>query len=84
MSLKECMIYGTAGFTAALCVRRLMKLGVNSSSGEILVTGASGGVGSLALSLLAKAGYRVTAATGKPGAAEYLKYLGAREIISRE
>jgi acrylyl-CoA reductase (NADPH) len=81
---KECMTFGTAGFTAALCLHKLQQAGVRSDHGTILVTGATGGVGSLAVALLAHAGYTIAAATGKAEASEYLKSLGAAEILPRE
>ncbi|MEM7033242.1 MAG: YhdH/YhfP family quinone oxidoreductase [Chloroflexota bacterium] len=84
LTLKESMIYGTAGFTAALCVLKLEQMGVTPDQGEILVTGATGGVGSFAVGILAQAGYTVVAATGKPEAADYLTQLGASRIVSRE
>jgi putative YhdH/YhfP family quinone oxidoreductase len=84
LSLRESMIYGTAGFTAALSVQRLLQHGVHPDQGEVLVTGATGGVGSVAVGLLAKAGFRVVAATGKSQEAEFLKRLGAGEILPRE
>ncbi len=82
---KQAMAMGTAGYTAMLCVLRLEKNGVTPELGEILVTGAAGGVGSVAISILAKLGYTVTASTGRPGEqADYLKALGAAEIIDRK
>ena len=78
------MVYGTAGFTAALSVHALQKQGVTPDQGEILVTGATGGVGSLAVGILAQAGYRVVAATGKPDAEPFLRELGAREVVPRD
>lgn len=84
MSLKESMFYGTAGFTAGISIFELEKHGVLPGSGKVLVTGATGGVGSLAIAMLSKAGYSVTASTGKVSAHEYLKQIGAKEIISRE
>jgi putative YhdH/YhfP family quinone oxidoreductase len=84
LSLRESMILGTAGFTAGLCVDVLQKHGVGPQSGDVVVTGASGGVGSVAVAILAKLGYRVVAITGKPAAAEYLKGLGACEVLGRE
>ncbi len=83
LSLKEAMIYGTAGFTAALSVYKLMKQGVRPEDGPVLVTGATGGVGSVAVAILAKEGFHVTAASGKD-ASDFLTSLGAEEIISRE
>ena len=82
-SLKESMMLGTAGLTAALSVYELVQGGVKPADGPILVTGATGGVGSLAVAILAKAGYRVTAATGKASEAAYLKSIGASEVIGR-
>jgi putative YhdH/YhfP family quinone oxidoreductase len=77
------MILGTAGFTAGLCVDALQKHAVEPASGEIVVTGASGGVGSMAVAILAKLGYEVSAVTGKQHAREFLKQLGAARILSR-
>lgn len=84
MSLKESMIFGTAGFTAALSVKALQDHGVTPEKGKVLVTGATGGVGSTAVSMLAKKGYHVVASTGKAEANDYLRQLGAEEIVSRE
>ena len=84
LTLKEAMVYGTAGFTAALSVMRLEENGLSPEKGKVLVTGATGGVGSIAVSILAKRGYDVTASTGKQSEHEYLKQIGAKEIISRE
>lgn len=84
LSLRDSMILGTAGFTAALSVLRLMDTGVRPERGDIVVSGATGGVGSIAVALLAKAGYRVVAASGKPDEHEFLLALGAAEVISRE
>ncbi|MBA3940832.1 MAG: alcohol dehydrogenase [Sphingopyxis sp.] len=80
---RQAAAIGTAGYTAMLCVLRLEKHGVRPGDGDILVTGASGGVGSVAISLLAKLGYRVIASTGRPHEADYLKALGAAELIDR-
>lgn len=80
---RQAMAIGTAGYTAALCVDTLMAGGVRPDQGEILVTGATGGVGSVAVALLAKAGFTVVAATGKESEADYLKGLGATDIILR-
>jgi putative YhdH/YhfP family quinone oxidoreductase len=77
------MAYGTAGFTAALCVLKLQAHGVKKDSGEVLVTGATGGVGSIAVGILAKAGFHVVAATGKTGEKDFLTRLGAEQVISR-
>jgi acrylyl-CoA reductase (NADPH) len=84
LNLRESMILGTAGFTAALSVWKLVAAGVTPDDGDILVTGATGGVGSIAVAILAKAGYRVVAATGKAAEKEYLLSLGAAEIVSRD
>ncbi|MGQ0792646.1 MAG: YhdH/YhfP family quinone oxidoreductase [Deltaproteobacteria bacterium] len=84
LSLRESMIYGTAGLTAALCVEKLLKNGVKPEQGEVLVTGATGGVGSIAIGILAKLGFAVAAVTGKPEEKQWLTELGAREIIGRE
>jgi putative YhdH/YhfP family quinone oxidoreductase len=78
------MAYGTAGFTAALCVMRLSAYGLTKEQGEVLVTGATGGVGSIAVGILAKLGYEVVAATGKTDEKDFLTRLGAKSIISRE
>lgn len=84
LSLRDVMIYGTAGLTAGQCVEALERHGLRPDHGEILVTGASGGVGSLAVAILAQAGYQVVAATGKPQHREHLAQLGARRFVSRE
>jgi putative YhdH/YhfP family quinone oxidoreductase len=81
---REAMILGTAGLTAALCVDALQKHGIQSDSGPVVVTGATGGVGSVAVAVLAKLGYHVAAVTGKTAAREYLKQLGAAQILARE
>jgi len=80
---RQAMAIGTAGYTAMLCVLALEQHGVKPGDGEVLVTGAAGGVGSVAIALLAKLGYRVVASTGRQNEAEYLKSLGAAEIIDR-
>lgn len=82
-SEKQAMAIGTAGYTAMLCVLALEKNGVTPDQGEILVTGAAGGVGSVAIALLAKLGYTVVASSGRPDEADYLKGLGASEVIDR-
>jgi acrylyl-CoA reductase (NADPH) len=84
MTLKEAMIFGTAGFTAALSINRLEEHSLVPEKGKVLVTGATGGVGSMAVSMLAKKGYFVVASTGKREQHDYLYQLGANEIISRE
>lgn len=83
LSGAECMAIGTGGYTAALCVQRLIDAGVAPESGTILVTGASGGVGSFAVSLLSSLGYTVAASTGRAEEEPYLKSLGATEIVDR-
>lgn len=83
LSTRDAMAIGTAGFTAMLSVLALEHGGVSPGRGDILVTGASGGVGSIAVSLLAGLGYRVIASTGKPDEADYLRKLGAAEILDR-
>lgn len=84
LTLKEAMVFGTAGFTAALSVHRLEENGLTPEKGKVLVTGASGGVGSVAVAMLAKRGYHVVASTGKESEHEYLRKIGATDIISRE
>ena len=84
LSLRDSMAYGTAGFTAALCVMRLSAYGLTKDQGEVLVTGATGGVGSIAVGILANLGYEVVAATGKTDEKDFLTRLGAKTIISRE
>ena len=84
MTFKEASIYGVAGFTAALSVDALQKYGVNPEQGEIVVTGSTGGVGSVSVALLSLLGYTVVASTGKKEESEFLLRLGASEIISRE
>jgi acrylyl-CoA reductase (NADPH) len=80
---KQAMAIGTAGYTAALCVEALVNAGVAPDQGEVLVTGATGGVGSVAVALLKKAGFTVAGSTGKASEADYLKQLGADTIIDR-
>jgi acrylyl-CoA reductase (NADPH) len=82
-STREAMAVGTAGYTASLCVEALVKHGLKPESGEVLVTGASGGVGSFAIALLARAGFNVVASTGKSNESDYLEELGAKQIIDR-
>lgn len=79
----QAMAIGTAGYTAMLCILALERNGVTPDQGEVLVTGANGGVGSFAIALLSKLGYRVVASTGRVSEHEYLKQLGAGEIIDR-
>jgi acrylyl-CoA reductase (NADPH) len=82
-SCAETMAVGVAGFTAMLCVMALEEQGLKPADGDVLVTGASGGVGSISVALLAKLGYRVVASTGKLNEADFLKSLGAAEVIDR-
>jgi acrylyl-CoA reductase (NADPH) len=82
-SPQQAMAIGTAGYTAMLCVLSLERHGVTPSHGEILVTGAAGGVGSVAIAVLAKLGYTVVAVSGRPEGADYLKRLGASEVLDR-
>lgn len=79
----QAMALGTAGYTASLCVLALERHGVTPSSGEVIVSGAAGGVGSVALALLARRGFQVSAITGRPQEAAYLKGLGAKEVLER-
>lgn len=82
LSLKESMAYGTAGFTAAMSVDSLVAGGVTPDRGEVLVTGASGGVGSVAVAILSKLGYRIAGVTGKTDETPYLKSLGVETVLS--
>jgi acrylyl-CoA reductase (NADPH) len=84
LTLREAMIYGTAGFTAAMSIEALEAHGLTPDNGKVLVTGATGGVGGTAVAILAKQGYQVTASTGRTDEAGYLQALGAAEVISRE
>lgn len=84
LTCKECMTIGTAGLTAAYALHKMELLGQHPDNGPIVVTGSTGGVGSLSVAILAKAGYDVIACTGKPYAADYLKFLGATEVQPRE
>lgn len=81
---RQAMAIGTAGYTASLCVEALIAAGITPDRGEILVTGATGGVGSVAIALLAKAGFTVAASTGKASEEPYLKALGATTIVDRD
>lgn len=83
LSFKDAMAIGTAGYTAMLCLMALERYGVTPDRGPVIVTGAAGGVGSVAISLLASAGWTVLAVTGRPKEADYLKSLGASEILAR-
>lgn len=84
LAARNAMIIGTAGFTAMLCVMALEEAGVTPESGTVLVTGASGGVGSTAVALLHTLGYTVAAVTGRESTHDYLRKLGASEILSRD
>ncbi len=84
LTLEESMVLGTAGFTAALCVHKLQGAGMTPAAGPVLVTGATGGVGSVAVKLLAHLGYEITAVTGKADQQGYLEGLGATAILPRE
>lgn len=84
LDAKKAMIIGTAGLTAMLCVMTLEQAGITPDSGQVLVTGAAGGVGSVSILLLHALGYRVAAVTGRASSHDYLKQLGATEIVSRE
>ena len=83
LTTRQAMAIGTAGYTAMLCAMRLEALGVTKDKGDVLVTGAAGGVGSVAIAILSGWGYRVIASTGRANEAEYLKSLGAAEVIDR-
>lgn len=83
LTAQQAMAIGTAGYTAMLCVMTLERYGVQPKDGEVLVTGAAGGVGSVAVALLSQLGYRVTAMTGRLQDADYLRALGAAEVIER-
>jgi acrylyl-CoA reductase (NADPH) len=82
-SPEQAMAIGTAGYTSALCVDALVDFGLTKDAGEVLVTGAAGGVGSIAVALLAAAGFDVVASTGRPETHDYLKKLGARSFVDR-
>lgn len=84
LDLRESMVLGTAGFTAALCVEKIEQMGAKPADGPVVVTGATGGVGSVAVALLAKLGYEVIASSGKADKHDYLKSLGAASVIGRD
>lgn len=84
LSGRDAMAIGTAGYTAMLCVMALERHGITPALGPVIVTGAAGGVGSVAVALLSKLGYAVIASTGRPQEADYLRHLGATEIVARE
>lgn len=83
LTLRDSMVLGTAGLTAALCIDKLEQTGLEVNSGPVLVTGATGGVGSIAVALLANLGYEVAAVTGKADQADFLRKLGATQVIDR-
>lgn len=84
LAMRDAMAIGTAGYTAMLAVMALERQGISPERGPVLVTGAAGGVGSVAVAVLAKLGYQVTASTGRPEEANYLRSLGASDIINRD
>src|SRR5262245_20820091 len=84
LSGRDAMAIGTAGYTAMLCVMALERAGIVPDNGPVIVTGAAGGVGSVAVALLARLGYQVVASTGRPSEGDYLKDLGAAEVIARQ
>ena len=84
LTLEQSMILGTAGFTAALCMDKLETAGMTPAGGPVLVTGATGGVGSVAVMLLSQRGYAVHAVTGKPDQHDFLREIGASEVVERE
>jgi putative YhdH/YhfP family quinone oxidoreductase len=83
LSLREAMIYGTAGFTAAQCVSAIIERGIDPGRGPVVVSGSTGGVGALAVAILAKLGYEVAAVTGKANRHDWLRRLGAKQVLSR-
>lgn len=83
LTVRDTMIYGTAGFTAAQCVAAIVDCGITPDRGSVLVTGATGGVGSIAVAILARIGYDVEAVTGKPEHHDWLRQLGAKKILDR-
>ncbi|WP_211828397.1 YhdH/YhfP family quinone oxidoreductase [Kistimonas asteriae] len=84
LSLRDSMVFGTAGLTAALCVEKLLQMGLAPDQGDVFVSGATGGVGSLSVAILARLGFSVAASTGKLERADYLTELGASKVIDRE
>ena len=84
LSTKQAMAVGTAGLTAMLAIMALEQQGLTNGSGPVLVTGAAGGVGSVAVAILANLGYNVAAVTGRPAVGQYLKSLGAQQIVARD
>lgn len=84
LSLKEAMVYGTGGLTAALCIEKIERMGATPSDGPVAVTGATGGVGSVSIALLKQLGYSIIAFSGKPDQSEHLIELGATEVLHRD
>jgi acrylyl-CoA reductase (NADPH) len=84
MTAHDAMAVGTAGYTAMLCIMALERHGISSDRGPVVVTGANGGVGTVAISILSKLGYHVIASTGRPEESDFLKELGAAEIVHRD
>ena len=84
LSLRQSMLFGTAGLTAGLCVNKLLQMGLETSAGDVLVTGSTGGVGSIAINLLHQQGFTVIASSGKPDKLDYLKSIGASERLDRK
>lgn len=84
LSAKESMVFGTADLTAALCIDRLLQSGLTPEKGKVIVTGATGGVGTISVMILSKLGFDVVGVTGKPEGKEFLLSIGAKEVISRE
>ena len=84
LSLRQSMLFGTAGLTAGLCVNKLLQMGLETSAGDVLVTGSTGGVGSIAINLLHQQGFTVIASSGKPDKLDFLKSIGAAELLDRK
>lgn len=83
LTLRQCMLFGTAGLTAQLCMQKLLRMGLSPEQGDVLVTGATGGVGSIAVALLHLRGFKVVASTGKPEQEDYLRRIGADQVMNR-
>lgn len=84
LKLKESMMFGTAGITAAMCIDKLLKNGLTPNKGKVIITGATGGVGTIAVMILAKLGFEVVGVTGKLEGKDFLLKIGAKEVLSRE
>src|SRR5262249_242133 len=84
LTAREAMIYGTAGFTAVQCVTAIVDRGIGPDRGEVVVTGATGGVGCIAVAILAKLGYRVAAVSGKAERHDWLRAVGAAKVLGRD